>query len=366
LPAKITPDKVEMVVRLRENGHTRESAARIAGVSTSYIRKLETGFDNNGQGWREARKIKQIRGPIPYKDLCPEAKRAWDDIAYFARRYFGLVVMPYQVEAVGKIQEWLESDREEYVVINQPPGTGKSTFYTRVLPAWLTIRDRTLRGMIVSNSQTTADTYLIALRRRLEEPAALRASPQDLKAGIAVDAETSIIADFGLFKAPGADSGDKWSMKAFQVMQMPGYPPGDKEHTWQAFGQGGRFMGTRLDVIIADDVYDPTAIQTAEAGRRSAPGSRSRWSPASNRAASCCWSGSGCTPTTSTATSSTRSSWSTTTTTRSKTPPCAPPCTTTSCTRRTTTSCAKGITARTPRRGRTAACSTRAGCRGGR
>jgi hypothetical protein len=268
LPAKITPDKVEMVVRLRENGHTRTSAAKIANVSVSYIRKLETGFDNNGQGWREARKIKQIRGPIPYKDLCPEAKRAWDDIAYFARRYFGLVVMPYQVEAVGKIQEWLESDREEYVVINQPPGTGKSTFYTRVLPAWLTIRDRTLRGMIVSNSQTTADTYLIALRRRLEEPAALRASPQDLKAGIAVDAETSIIADFGLFKAPGADSGDKWSMKAFQVMQMPGYPPGDKEHTWQAFGQGGRFMGTRLDVIIADDVYDPTAIQTAEARQK--------------------------------------------------------------------------------------------------
>jgi hypothetical protein len=268
LPAKITPDKVEMVVRLRENGHTRESAARLANVSTSYIRKLETGFDNNGQGWREARKIKQIRGPIPYKDLCPEAKRAWDDIAYFARRYFGLVVMPYQVEAVGKIQEWLASDREEYVVINQPPGTGKSTFYTRVLPAWLTIRDRTLRGMIVSNAQTTADTYLIALRRRLEEPARLRASPSDLRAGIAVDAEASIIEDFGLFKAPGADSGDKWSMKAFQVMQMPGYPPGDKEHTWQAFGQGGRFMGTRLDIIVADDVYDPTAIQTAEARQK--------------------------------------------------------------------------------------------------
>jgi hypothetical protein len=108
-------------------------AARASGVSyafaKNYLKKLTEGVSDSGEGWRTLRANDDTPPePIPYDDLCPEAKRAWHDIAYFALRYFGAVAMPWQEMATENIVEYLDTDQKEYVVVNCPPGAGKTTY----------------------------------------------------------------------------------------------------------------------------------------------------------------------------------------------------------------------------------------------
>jgi hypothetical protein len=265
MPAPYPPEKHMGVVRLRGMGMTVPSIAQELHVSPSFVKKVLTGQQKTGNDWQQARWTRDLKGPIPYEKLSPEAQQAWNDIAYFARRYFGALVMPWQMQATEKVVGMLDSDEKEYAVMNMPPGAGKSTFFTLILAAWLTVRNRGIRGMIVSNTQRNAELYTLALRRALEQPLPIRASDNDIRLGIAVDAESSIVKDFGLFKAPNADSGERWSAKAFQVMQYKDRPISEKETTWSAFGRGGQFLGNRLDVVICDDVYDKSALRTVEA-----------------------------------------------------------------------------------------------------
>ena len=53
----------------------------------------------------------------------------------------------------------LNTDFEEYAVINAPPGSGKSTFFGNVWPAWATVCDLAMRGMIGSYTQRLAEWY---------------------------------------------------------------------------------------------------------------------------------------------------------------------------------------------------------------
>jgi hypothetical protein len=266
VPAPIHPHKKELFLQFIKDGFSQAEAARRAGVSLAwgkaYLKRLK---DDSGKSWRELREeTTELPGPIPFDDLCLEAQRAFDDIEYFALRYFGAILMPWQLEAAAYIIAAMATDDKEYSVMNMPPGSGKSTFFTLIVPAWLTVRNRAIRGLIVSNTQRNAENYLVNLRRVLDQPLPLKASDNDIRLGIAVDAEASLVMDFGLFK-PYADSGDRWTAKAFQVQQHEGVPVSEKESTWQAFGKGGAFLGNRVDVIIPDDVYDRSMIKTSEA-----------------------------------------------------------------------------------------------------
>jgi hypothetical protein len=268
LPAPISAAKKKQLVMLVKQGESLASAARTAGVSYAFAKnhmtKLTKGVSDSGEGWRSLRENAEAPEPIEYDDLCDEAKRAWHDIGYFAERYFGAKVVPWQAMATENIVTYLESDEKEYVVVNCPPGAGKTTYFSLIENAWLTVRNRAIRGMIVSNTQRNAENYLVNLRRALEQPLPIKASDNDIRLGIAVDAEASLVMDYGCFKTPG-ESGERWTAKAFQVMQHRGRPVSEKESTWQAFGKGGAFLGNRLDVIVCDDVYDKSMVKTAEA-----------------------------------------------------------------------------------------------------
>ena len=105
---------------------------------------------------------KVIQPDVPsYDELCDEAKAAYDDITIFAKRYFGIILQPWQIEATERIMSLMDTEFEEYVVINAPPGSGKSTFFAKVLPAWSTVRNRALRGMIGSSTQRLAEWYAL-------------------------------------------------------------------------------------------------------------------------------------------------------------------------------------------------------------
>ncbi len=248
---------------LRDGGMSMYGAAKKIGVSYRAASDFEKGI-GSAVGRAAKKAFDQARTPavIPYDDLCPEAKEAYDDIEVFARRYFGLILMPWQVEATSRIMELQASPQEEYVVINAPPGSGKSTFFTRILPAWATVRDRTIRGMIGSHTNRLAEWYTRRLKGEFERSIPVMAEAKDLKLGLALDAEVTLLGDYGRFKP---DVKEVWRGDQFTVAQEGDIPVSEKEPTWTCFGVDSGFLGGRFDLIIWDDLYDPRKMRTAEA-----------------------------------------------------------------------------------------------------
>lgn len=260
----VDPDQRLLVIADLRRGYSAAETARRQGLNERTVRGIRDGLRNSsGEELKRVRREEEYSGPVPLSQLCGEARRALEDIGFFALRYFGLILMPYQVESAAQVVALLESPDEEYLVLNQPPGTGKSTFWTLVLPAWVTCRNRAVRGMLGSASQSTAEWYTQRLRTAFTRRTAVKAKQRDIELGIAVDAVATLAADFGRFRPLAGD--DAWRADGFTVAQHGGVEISEKEPTWSAFGRGSTFIGARVDLAIWDDVYDPHKMRTAEA-----------------------------------------------------------------------------------------------------
>ena len=186
---------------LRRQGISLYAASKQTGLSYHACRDAENGKAPRNYIAAQEALGKTIQPEVPqYDDLCPEAQAAYDNIEIFAKRYFGIILQPWQIEATERIMGLLETEYEEYVVINAPPGTGKSTFFAKVLPAWATVRNRAIRGMIGSSTQRLAEWYCRRLRAELDRAHPVRAELNDVRLNLAVDAEATLQEDFGMFK----------------------------------------------------------------------------------------------------------------------------------------------------------------------
>jgi hypothetical protein len=258
--------------RLRRQGYSMAQAAREAGPSYSAAKDHEaakkrkglTGY--NGDGYHAANALDRQKAafadPVPLSALRPEAKRALDDFAFFQRRYFGRIATPWQVEAAGVVREHLETPDKEFGVINAPPGSGKSTTFTLDIPAWLTCRNRAIRGQIGSKTMNQAKKYVMRLRRALERTVPWQSDVEDVARGLALDAEATLAGDFGIFQG---GTGEIWSAEAFVVAQHGGVGIAEKEPTWSAFGMDSGFLGLRFDFVVWDDVVDNLTLRTVDA-----------------------------------------------------------------------------------------------------
>ena len=248
---------------LRRRGDSRAQAAKTAGVNYYSARDCESG-KNAVRNFVLAKEQTDLVGTstIPGRDeLDPVVQECWDDIAKFSLRYFGVVLMPWQLEATDKIMELLGTPQEEYVVINAPPGSGKSTFFAKILPAWATVRNRAIRGMIGSHTQRTAEWYTRRLRAEFEREHVALAELNDKRMGLAEDAVRTMQQDFGGFKP---EAKEIWRAEEFTVLQPDGRPLSQKEATWSAFGSDSGFLGGRFDLVIWDDVWDPKKMRHIE------------------------------------------------------------------------------------------------------
>ena len=203
-----------------------------------------------------------VAGMLVDQPLSAEASKALDDFAFFRRRYFGRESTPWQVRAAYDCLKAVESPERDYLVINVPPGSGKSTLFTCDIPTWLIARDRTIRVQIGSRTERQARMYVTRIKRALEREAPLRADAESLAKGIAFDADACLVDDFGAFRPEGRS--DLWAANALVVRQQDQTQLDDKEPTLSAWGQDSGFLGGRFDFIIWDDLVDQRNTRTDE------------------------------------------------------------------------------------------------------
>jgi hypothetical protein len=191
---------------------------------------------------------------IPFDMLSEEAQRGLEDFDYFRRRYLGRVPSPWQVEAAVTLVKLLESDEKEFVVLNVPPGAGKSTLFHDVA-VWAICRNRRIRVMIGSVSAAMAKMYSRRIRETLERVTPMEPDPILVEKGLAINAEACLSLDYGRFKP--VDKGALWRAEEFVVEQLDGNGLDNKEPTVRAYGIEAEFIGHRADLCLFDDVASP-------------------------------------------------------------------------------------------------------------
>lgn len=242
------------------------AACQAAGFSLTFARTLEKrdnkAIDPHRSTIAGGHREMELPQPRRYSELSAEAKRAFNDFAYFQRRYFGRVPIPWQVKAAEEVIRLLETPDKEYVVVNAPPGSGKTLLFTHDIPAWLTARNRALRGQLGSVTGSLAARYTRRLRTSLERVIPEVADDEDKRKGTAFDAETTLARDFGRFRPLDRE---QWTVESFIVMQYADVGAiSEKEATWQSYGIDQGFIGGRYPFIVWDDLVDPRKQATEE------------------------------------------------------------------------------------------------------
>lgn len=258
----IPSSEIEKYIHLKYTlGLTRRQACKESGISETYAKTvIDRGMQSSSS---EAFKSKPQGGkPKGPDDLSPAAADSLADFEVFRRRFFGHVSTPWQVEAAVRVRELLESDHKEYLVVNCPPGSGKTTLFTHDIGAWLTCRDRALRGVLGAHTLNIASRYTSRLKRSFERRQAPEAKDDERVRGLAVDAESTLVADFGRFKP---EVPEIWTREQFTVEQFGDTPVDEKETTWVAFGQDSGQLGWRADLIVWDDLVVGRTLRSPDA-----------------------------------------------------------------------------------------------------
>lgn len=206
-----------------------------------------------------------LLSPLTIAELSPIARDCLDDFGKFRFRYFGRKSSPWQEDAANVCKEKLATPLKEYGVVNCPPGSGKSTLFTHDIPAWLTCRSRSIRGFIGSSTQTIANSYTGRLRSTFARKVPMQAKSEDLALGLAVDAVTTLVAEYGNFNPNIPDPiGAPWTRSQFTVAQYGEILTDEKEATWTAFGRDTGFLGWRVNFIVWDDLVVMRRLKTLE------------------------------------------------------------------------------------------------------
>ena len=127
----------------RNAGVAIEAAARKARLSPSTAYRFERGDPSSG-GLEAASilGVSMVAGNLVAQPLSAEASRALEDFAYFRRRYFGRNSTPWQERAAYDLLRAVQTKQREYIVMNEPPGSGKALALDTPLPTptgWTTM-----------------------------------------------------------------------------------------------------------------------------------------------------------------------------------------------------------------------------------
>jgi transposase len=255
------PDVKIKFFELLKQGYTVPQAAKKLKIhhDTGYqwIEKKENG----SLAYLEKKAEDALPNPKLPHEMCDEARLALDDFEYWRWRYMGRRSRPWQVEAANQVTEWLKSDQTELMVVNCPPGAGKSTLFTCDIPLWMICRDRTIRIFLGHRVKDEAEKYARRMRRALERT---RPLPPDPSQGRHEAAEGCLAQDYGRFKPR---TGDVWRADEFTVLaEFDGEESviEDKEATVTAKGMGTEFLGMRSELVIWDDLVTQRVLSSVD------------------------------------------------------------------------------------------------------
>ncbi len=217
------------------------------GQSHHWSQRAGLNKDPRTQGHQEA----NLPDPIALDDISLDARDALEDFHYFSERYFGRVPTPWRREAADVTLKLYDDEDKRHAVVNCPPGSGKTALFTHDIPAWLTMRDRAIRGVLGSWGMSTSGSYTRRLRTTFDRTALVPVSEDLIAKGMERQPSGVLAADFGRIKPLGQS--DFWTANSFTVEQLDGRAPADKEPTWTAFGNG-EIIGWRVDFLIFDDL----------------------------------------------------------------------------------------------------------------
>ncbi len=243
--------------RFGEGLSVYEAALRV-GRSKSWGEGVAKDFEVDGRG------VGGSAGVFGRDELSSVALDCLEDFGRFRARFFGRRSVSWAVEAADGVRGLLESGVREFAVVNAPPGAGKSTLFSTDIPAWLTCRDRAIRGLLGSATAVNANSFCGQLRSGFERSVPVAASGVELERGWAVDAESTLVADYGRFRPAG--SGGMWRREMFQVAQVDGSGADVKEMSWRAFGADTEELSWRVGFIVWDDLVTSKTMRT-EASR---------------------------------------------------------------------------------------------------
>jgi len=265
---KVDLDKWERYFHWRNEGYPTAEAAKRARISQATAFRFERGeASSTGLEAAQVLGISMVAGNRVAEPLNKEAQRALTDFAYFRLRYFGRRSTPWQEKAAYEVLRQMEEARathtRRFVVMNEPPGSGKSTLFTHDITCWVIARDRTIRIMIGSRTERQARMYVGRIKRTLERDVPMRADSDAVEQGRAFDADATLADDFGMFKPEGRS--DRWASNELTVRQTNGVSLDDKENTVSAWGMDSGFLGGRFDLVIWDDLVDRKNTRTSEA-----------------------------------------------------------------------------------------------------
>lgn len=198
----------------------------------------------------EDRRGSDEEDPLKPEELSNEALEALEDFAIFRDRYLGRDHSPWQVYAAEALNEFLLTPHKEFVVVNCPPGSGKSTLFAHDIPVWMVCRNRALRTLIGSYTERQAVQYIGRIRRTLQRKTPL------------AGAAATLLHDYGGFRPLQRDL---WRVNEFIVAQVGESDYAEKEPSFAAFGYDSAFLGGRFDLIVWDDLVDKHVLRTGAA-----------------------------------------------------------------------------------------------------
>lgn len=241
-------------------GLTVMEISRQLGISPNALYRYKNGGRTSGGEIRKMHADLRLPAVKTVSRMQPEAQRALTDFAYWRERYLGRVPTPWQEKAGYKIVELLETEDEEYLVMNVPPGAGKSTILTDIC-TWVLCRDRSTRILYGSATQNVAADYTRRIQNNLEREEKYKATSREILRGLSVDATGSLQKDYGRFKPT---NNDLWRKDKFVVAQLGEQTTQEKEASVAAFGRDSAFLGGRFDLNVWDDLVDKKVIRTSD------------------------------------------------------------------------------------------------------
>lgn len=233
----VTEAKAKVVSAIRDGVSVKDAMALVERAPLTYEdwRRNDAQFREQIDSVREIARAARSRGG----DARPEVP----DFPQFCAEYLDLPLPEHHLRVWDVLQGReprnmhpairFQKGRDNRVLLNFPPFHAKTQVWSTQYALWRMIKDPNVRVAIVSKTQELSKKIMYQIVQYLSLPkyAKMQAA----------------------FMPEGGWKGDSWTKTA---IYLAGVDSGHKDPTLQALGLGGQIYGSRLDVVILDDLID--------------------------------------------------------------------------------------------------------------